>query len=76
MPKNVPKPVPALLFIWGDLDLIISTESPLEIVAFNGTIWPLIKAEFTSFPSSVWTSYAKSIGVDPSGIDFISPAGV
>ena len=37
----------------GELDLIISTKSPLEIVAFNGTVWPLINAEFTSFPNTV-----------------------
>ena len=58
------------------LDLIISTVSPFEIVEFKGIFCPLINAEEALFPSSVWSSYAKSIGVDPSGIDFISPAGV
>ena len=56
--------------------MIIFTISPDFNVLFNGTPFPFTIAEAQLFPIEVWSSYAKSKGVEPSGKVIGSPYGV
>ncbi len=55
---------------------MMSTVSPLASVVSRLTSLPLTRAPTQRWPTSVWTAYAKSTGVDPSGRAWMSPRGV
>ena len=48
-------------------DVTTSTMSPWRSTWRRGTILPLTRAPTQWLPTCVWTAYAKSIGVEPSG---------
>ena len=53
-----------------------STTSPLSSDDSSGTSLPLTRAPTQRWPTSVWTAYAKSTGVEPPGSATTSPLGV
>ena len=61
---------------FGDLEVNTSTTSPLSSVDSSETSRPLMRAPMVRWPTSVWTAYAKSTGVAPTGSALTSPRGV
>ena len=57
-------------------DVTTSTMSPCWSTWRSGTSFPFTRAPAQRLPTSVWTAYAKSIGVEPSGSALTSPFGV
>jgi len=60
----------------SDLEVRISTVSPLSSVVSSGTKRPLTRAPMVRWPTSVCTAYAKSTGVACAGSETILPFGV
>ena len=60
---------------WGPRVVRISTISPFASSQSSGTIRPFTFAPTQRWPTSVWTRYAKSTGVEPAGRLYTSPLG-